>query len=181
MRFLCPWDSLGKNTGVGCHALLQGIFPTQGSNACLLCFLHWQGGSLLLDLPGKPPKVPWQLAFWEGDDLKTLSPHLCGYYRHKSWELTHDSALGSLSVSFHSPLFIFNVLFEFLLKDFIHLVRSAYACINNLQSYSLPDIPLSCGSFFLVHFLAFILQKTFCLLLIYLHKENLRSSYKAIL
>ena len=28
----CPWDSLGKNTGVGCHALLQGIFWTQGSN-----------------------------------------------------------------------------------------------------------------------------------------------------
>ena len=31
-RLLCPWDSPGKNTGVGCHALLQGIFPTQGSN-----------------------------------------------------------------------------------------------------------------------------------------------------
>ena len=31
-RFLCPWDSPGKNTGVGCHFLLQGIFPTQGSN-----------------------------------------------------------------------------------------------------------------------------------------------------
>ena len=31
-RFLCPWDSPGKNTGVGCHALLQGIFRTQGSN-----------------------------------------------------------------------------------------------------------------------------------------------------
>ena len=29
-------DSLGKNTGVGCHALLQGIFPTQGSNPGLL-------------------------------------------------------------------------------------------------------------------------------------------------
>ena len=27
-RFLCPWDSPGKNTGVGCHALLQGIFLT---------------------------------------------------------------------------------------------------------------------------------------------------------
>ena len=26
------WDSPGKNTGVGCYALLQGIFPTQGSN-----------------------------------------------------------------------------------------------------------------------------------------------------
>ena len=30
-RLLCPWDSPGKNTGVGCHALLQGIFLTQGS------------------------------------------------------------------------------------------------------------------------------------------------------
>ena len=34
---LCPWDSPGKNTGMGCHALLQGIFPTQGSNLCFLC------------------------------------------------------------------------------------------------------------------------------------------------
>ena len=31
-RLLCPWDSPGKNTGVGCYALLQGIFLTQGSN-----------------------------------------------------------------------------------------------------------------------------------------------------
>ena len=32
----CPWDSLGKNTGVGCHAVLQGIFPTQELNLWLL-------------------------------------------------------------------------------------------------------------------------------------------------
>ena len=31
-----PWDPLGKNTGVGCHALLQGIFPTKGLNSHLL-------------------------------------------------------------------------------------------------------------------------------------------------
>ena len=31
-RLLCPWDSPGKNTGVGCHCLFQGIFPTQGLN-----------------------------------------------------------------------------------------------------------------------------------------------------
>ena len=31
-RLLCPWDSPGKNTGVGCQARLQGIFLTQGSN-----------------------------------------------------------------------------------------------------------------------------------------------------
>ena len=31
-RLLCPWDSPGKNTGVDCLSLLQGIFPTQGLN-----------------------------------------------------------------------------------------------------------------------------------------------------
>ena len=44
-----------KNTGVGCHALLQGIFPTQGSSPCLLCLLHWQVGSLPPVPPRKPP------------------------------------------------------------------------------------------------------------------------------
>ena len=44
-RLLCPWDSPGKDTGVGCHALLQGTFPTQRSNPHLL---HWQMDSLPL-------------------------------------------------------------------------------------------------------------------------------------
>ena len=33
---LCPWNFLGKNIGLGCQALLQGIFPTQGLNLHLL-------------------------------------------------------------------------------------------------------------------------------------------------
>ena len=37
--------SPGKSTRVGCQTLLQGIFPTQGSNLGLLCLLHWQVGS----------------------------------------------------------------------------------------------------------------------------------------
>ena len=53
-RLLCPWDFPAKNTGVGCHFLLQRIFPTKGSNPCLLCLLHWQTGSLPLVPPGKP-------------------------------------------------------------------------------------------------------------------------------
>ena len=52
-RLLCPWDPPGKNTGVGCHAFLQGIFLTQGSNLCLSCFLHGQAGSLPVAPPGK--------------------------------------------------------------------------------------------------------------------------------
>ena len=43
-RFLCPWDFPGKSTGVGCHFLLQAIFPTQGSNLglphCRQSFYH---------------------------------------------------------------------------------------------------------------------------------------------
>ena len=44
-RLLCLWDSPGKNTGVVCHFLLQGIFPIQGFS---LCLLHWQMDSLPL-------------------------------------------------------------------------------------------------------------------------------------
>ena len=44
-RSPCPWDFPGKNTGVGCHALLQGISSIQGSNPHLLCLLHRQAGS----------------------------------------------------------------------------------------------------------------------------------------
>ena len=50
---LCPWDSPGKNTGMGCHFLLQGFFLTKRSNPCLLHLLHWQAGSLPLAPPGK--------------------------------------------------------------------------------------------------------------------------------
>ena len=37
----CPWNFPGKNTGVGCHFLLQGFFPMQGLDPHLR-LLHWQ-------------------------------------------------------------------------------------------------------------------------------------------
>ena len=49
-KLLCPWDSPGKNSGVGCHFLLWGIFLTQGLSPRLLCF-HWQAGSILVPPP----------------------------------------------------------------------------------------------------------------------------------
>ena len=48
-RALGPWDFPGKNAGVGCHFLLQGIFLTQGSNPSPL---HWQADSLPLNHQG---------------------------------------------------------------------------------------------------------------------------------
>ena len=51
---LCPWIFPRKNTGVGCHFLLKGIFLTQGSN---LPLLHWPAVSLLLSHQGSPIKA----------------------------------------------------------------------------------------------------------------------------
>ena len=50
----CPWDFPGKNTGVGCRFLLQGIFPTQGSNSHLLRLPHQQADPLALRHLGIP-------------------------------------------------------------------------------------------------------------------------------
>ena len=55
-------------TGVGYHFLLQGIFPTQGSN---LCFLHWQADSL----PSEPPEKPCDsqpYCFFHGPGSRTI-------------------------------------------------------------------------------------------------------------
>ena len=48
------WDSPNKNIGVACHALLQGIFLTQGSNLPLLHLPSCWAGSLPLEFPGNP-------------------------------------------------------------------------------------------------------------------------------
>ena len=53
-RLLCPWDFPNRNTGVGCHSLLQGIFSAQGSNRCLWQLLHCRVGSSPLMPPGIP-------------------------------------------------------------------------------------------------------------------------------
>ena len=49
-RLLCPRDFPGDNTGIGCHFLLQGIFPTQWSNPSLL---HCRQMLLPSEPPGK--------------------------------------------------------------------------------------------------------------------------------
>ena len=63
------WDSPGKNTGVGGHALLQEVFPAQGLNPRLFCVLYWQVGSSPLAAPGKPMKC-------------LLCPKISKYSRH---------------------------------------------------------------------------------------------------
>ena len=58
------WGSAGKNTGVGCHAILQGLFPTQGSRTSLLCLVSCIEGGLF---------THW--AIWEAQN-SMLSHHM---------------------------------------------------------------------------------------------------------
>ena len=92
--FTTPWtvayqtplsmDSAGKDTGMKCHFLLQGIFPTQGSNLCLLCLVscvnkriicHWchLGSTLSLD---RWYKMPWPFSFFFLLNLPPLYPKI---------------------------------------------------------------------------------------------------------
>ena len=59
-RPLCPWDSPGKITGVGCHALLQGNLPDPGIEPASPVSPALQIDSLLTEPPGKPRKHVWQ-------------------------------------------------------------------------------------------------------------------------
>ena len=67
-RILCPWNSPGKNTGVGCRSLLQGIFPTQGLN---LGLPHCRQ---ILYLLNGPSGVEWVKGCIEGGRSVLLPP-----------------------------------------------------------------------------------------------------------
>ena len=78
-----------KNTGVGCHFLLQGIFPTQGSNLCLWSLLQWQADSLPLSHLGES----------ESESHPVLSDSLRPHGLYSPWNsLGQNTGVGSLSL-----------------------------------------------------------------------------------
>ena len=86
-RLLCPWNSPGKNTGVGSHSLLQGIFPTQGLNPGLLHCRHIlyhlsHQGSPRVCLATSKPSLWWDgrvSRVWHGGNTWSL---IHSIYRH---------------------------------------------------------------------------------------------------
>ena len=104
---LCLRDFPGKSTGEGCHFLLQGIFPTQGSN---LCLLHWPAEFFFFatEPPGKPLPTRFLVYFkgcksgtirWKRDREQDVwegpkSPHpLCSHALLKPPQFTKLEAL----------------------------------------------------------------------------------------
>ena len=79
-RLLYPWNSPGKNTGVGCHFFIQEIFPTRGLNLSLLhCLTFRKLGSwhLVPSLQGKQMGKQWKqcqtLFFWAPKSLQMVT------------------------------------------------------------------------------------------------------------
>ena len=67
--------SQARITGVGCHFPPQEVFPTQGSNLRLPCFLYWQANSLPLTEPPGKPRLPFILTHFAGGGGSML--HAC--------------------------------------------------------------------------------------------------------
>ena len=99
-RLLCPWDTPGKNTRMGCHALLQGIFPTQESNPHLLCLLHCKQILYPLSHLGSFLKSCHSFHCWvwlqNCPKIMGYQGHLILFYLFFFWGGVHHTACGIL-------------------------------------------------------------------------------------
>ena len=149
-QFLCLWGFPGKITGVGCHVLLQGILPTQGSNPHLLYLLNWQAGSLPLMPPAKP------MPSW-GQDIHTW---LWAVEHTLFWFLSVPATLCSFPLWSLWPSLYLHQDFCFFCRDPMH---SPIVSDQFLQIGSLAFFP-SCV-LFLTHHHSFDEFLAWCLLL----------------
>ena len=101
-------DSPGKNSGVGCHALLQGIFPTQGLN---LGLLHCRWFLYHLSHQGSPPYMPSWNFFVNSFVQKCL---------WDSFTLLHKSRIRSFSWLHEIPSLVQQVLVTHYLDDHLY-------------------------------------------------------------
>ena len=99
-KLLCLWDFLGKSTGVGCHFLFQGIFPTQGSNPGLQ---HCRQTLHHLSHQGSPP-LKRNTAIQLIRKTTCITKYICFLnYKHnecslkKSWTVQKGMLILSLS------------------------------------------------------------------------------------
>ena len=157
----CPWDFPGKSTGVGCHALLQGIFLTQGSNPHLLRLLLWQAGSLHKRHLGDTLETLYgsgvQFSLWT-DFMETVFPHtrrmVWGWFKHITF-IVHLSDAQWLScawffatpwtVACKDPLFLGfprQVVCHFLLQGISPIQESNWH-LSHLLHWQTDSLPLS--------------------------------------
>ena len=122
--FLCPWKFPGKNTGVGCHFLLQEIFLTQGSNLCFWCLLHRQVDSL--------PIVPHYFCLTNFNSLSILPTQdtvSAECSRTPLLQIQWSPLLLSCSTSRQSPLSVIHVPLLALCIFPCHMVTTSWSSL----------------------------------------------------
>ena len=72
-RLLSPWDSPGKNAGVGFHAFSRESFQPRDQTCILFCLLHWQAGPFTTKAAWEDQRLPYE----------ALSPHSYRLHMHK--------------------------------------------------------------------------------------------------
>ena len=88
-RLLCPWDFPGKNTGAGCHFLLQGIFLIQGLKPRLLYLLHCR--RILYSLSRQFACI--QIPFSHQYTSHCIRPHFNESVHVTPWTVSHQGPL----------------------------------------------------------------------------------------
>ena len=95
-KLLCPWDFQGKSTGVGCHFLLQGIFPTQGSNPGLW---HCRQTLYHLSHQGSPIETPRSNSKLSVGYMELA----CFCWERNHWVFLHRSCPQNVTLWCHLP------------------------------------------------------------------------------
>ena len=146
-RLLCPWDFPGKDTGVGCHFLLQGIFPTQGSNPGLL---HCR-------------QILYQLSF-KGSPIPHCSEiHILSSYYYKLDHPKINTLFLFLSLSrfelYPMPLNFFDLdlIRSFFFYGFLFYISSSWGLLGNSLTLSFPSPLFFSLSYFLSPFSSLLL------------------------
>ena len=116
----CPWGFPGKNTGVACRVLLQGLFPTQGSKLCLLWLLHCR--QILYCWATREAPLPSLPCFKvsHGSLLPTVQ-------RARNWAQCSGSFLSGLNLKCRDSLFNSNSLLPLLYVELQFCLRQKCA------------------------------------------------------
>ena len=88
-RLLCPWNSPGKNTGLHSHSLLQGIFPTQGSNSGLM---HCRQILYYLSHQGSPRILEWVAYLFSKGSSQPKNQNQILYCRQIFYQLSYQGS-----------------------------------------------------------------------------------------
>ena len=128
-RLLCPWDFPGENTGVGCHFLFQGIFPTQSLLHCRWVVYRWATGEALIS----------KMSNWK--NMEKIQKSASYLHKEKFWK--HRKVGGNQPprppTPKKEPLLIFDILLSGLLARSGHITSGGGQHILECDQSSNPS------------------------------------------